>query len=265
MSPDTYKDRLRQYKRRESLTIWVGAGLAGFIALLTGDVLVNILRDAPPWLSALLVTSIVAGGSALGLARVKFEWAATTIQRKVADRTVSTGDSIPSDDEWPKSAEGWWMASLWCLVVAGVLMIIGVWWVYLGRWWEYLTKIASRLVEAAPAIRGSPTMTTEVFAASDLHRLMFGLLYPAVLGTLFFSLLPELARILTQLAQKRTGGEEEKSARIKTVAGCLIVLHFVVDFQLTSSIPDQSYKVLGFIVDLVILFVLFLAFDASNV
>jgi hypothetical protein len=33
-------------------------------------------------------------------------------------------------------------------------------------------------------------MTSGVFTGPDLHRLMFGLLYPAVLGTFFFALYP---------------------------------------------------------------------------
>jgi hypothetical protein len=100
-------------------------------------------------------------------------------------------------------------------------------------------------------------MTGGAFAAPDLHRLMFGLLYPAVLGTFFFSLLPALF-----------GGPNQTTGRPatgKTVAGCLVVLHFVVDFHLTSSLPSKDYSFGGFVVDLLILIALFQAFDALNV
>ena len=105
-------------------------------------------------------------------------------------------------------------------------------------------------------------MIPGVFAAPDLHRLMFGLFYPAVLGTLFFSLLSKLSRILTQPRPWVAAGSATPPKR---AAGCLIVLHFVVDFQLTSSIPARDYTIPGFLVDLLILFTLFLAFDALNI
>jgi hypothetical protein len=100
-------------------------------------------------------------------------------------------------------------------------------------------------------------MPEEVFRAADLHRLMFGLLYPAVLGTFFFALLPALIGF-----RKR---EVESLPRLKTITGSLVVLHFIVDFHLTSSLPAETYNPGGFIVDLLIICFLFRAFDALNV
>ncbi|HVR98243.1 MAG TPA: hypothetical protein VMW27_16620 [Thermoanaerobaculia bacterium] len=88
---------------------------------------------------------------------------------------------------------------------------------------------------------------------------MFGLLYPAVLGSFFFLLLPVLF-----------GARSETSERVqvglgKTVSGCLVVYHFIVDFHLTSSLPAERYSSGGFIMDLLILVALFRAFDALNI
>ena len=100
-------------------------------------------------------------------------------------------------------------------------------------------------------------MTDGVFAAPDLHRLMFGLLYPAVLGTFFFSLLPVLFG---------TGSDKiERPSTTKTLTGCLVVLHFIVDFHLASSLPPKEYSLGGFILDLLILGFLFRAFNALNI
>jgi hypothetical protein len=100
-------------------------------------------------------------------------------------------------------------------------------------------------------------MTSGVFTGPDLYRLMFGLLYPAVLGSFFFSLLPVLFGVRPEASERVAIG--------KTVAGCLVVFHFIVDFHLTSSLPAGRYSRGGFLVDLLILIALFRAFDSLNI
>ncbi|HET9226223.1 MAG TPA: hypothetical protein VFR31_06125 [Thermoanaerobaculia bacterium] len=86
---------------------------------------------------------------------------------------------------------------------------------------------------------------------------MFGLLYPAVLGSFFFLLLPVM------FGMKRE--ESEKVGTSKALAGCLVVFHFIVDFHLTGSLPAVEYSSGGFLVDLMILIALFRAFDSLNI
>ena len=121
---DTYKTRLRKYKRREQMVIWVGAGLAGLIALCAGDAFDN----APLWLKALEVTVILIGGAFIALTRVKFEWAATVIERKLEDGSITADDLVPEDDKWSPDAEECWSASLFCVLCGGVIMAVCFWW-----------------------------------------------------------------------------------------------------------------------------------------
>jgi len=122
---ETYQSRLRQYQRREHMTIWVGAGLAGLIAITTGDA----FNEAPAWLKALEVTFILTSGLLLASARVKFEWEATLIERKIKDGVVGETDFLPQEmKEWPQEAEECWLASLSFLSWAGVTMLGCFWW-----------------------------------------------------------------------------------------------------------------------------------------
>jgi hypothetical protein len=117
-SPDTHNIRLAKYKRRAHMIVWVGAGLAGLLALCTGDAFDN----APAWLKAVEVTLIILSGSFLALARVKFEWAATLIERSIeSDENVK---NTPYQEEWPQDAEECWSASLSCRGYHGCLLLV---------------------------------------------------------------------------------------------------------------------------------------------
>jgi purine-cytosine permease-like protein len=122
----TYRKRLRQYERRVSMTVWVGAGLAGLLAITTGSAFNSA---APTWLKALEITIIIIGGVFFGLARVKFEWAATQIKRKLADREVKGDAELSQEDgKWPRAAEVSWNFSLISLPIAGLGMALCFWW-----------------------------------------------------------------------------------------------------------------------------------------
>jgi hypothetical protein len=127
-TPDTYRTRLRQYKRRESMIVWVGAGLAGLIALVAGAGQA-IGGDVPDWLIALLLTSLVLGGGALAWARVKFEWAATQLERVIEDGNTDTpAMPLPAElRKWPGSAEALWVFALVTIAVAGALFLGATW------------------------------------------------------------------------------------------------------------------------------------------
>jgi hypothetical protein len=84
---------------------------------------------------------------------------------------------------------------------------------------------------------------------------MYGLLYPAVLGAIFYDLLPTLTAL------------SPESLRLphlwKIVLAGLLVVHFSIDYLLVRAEPDP--RALVFIIDLIIVVLLFGAFDALKV
>lgn len=97
--------------------------------------------------------------------------------------------------------------------------------------------------------------------ASTLGDLMYGLLYPAVLGTMFYSLLPVLAGLI--------GAGEPLTYELqgKLAAGALIVIHYVVDYVCARRFtPDgMARRLSAFILDLGVIFFLFLSFDSLGI
>jgi hypothetical protein len=121
---NTYGKRLRQYQRRERMILWVGAGLAGLIGLLTSD----LSAGAPKVLNAVTATLIVLGVAALATARIKFEWQATQLDRAIQDGT-NPGEELPSKHQpWPNAGEVAWLTGLVCVPVAGCIYVAAVWW-----------------------------------------------------------------------------------------------------------------------------------------
>ena len=123
----TYGKRLRQYKNRESTIVWVGAGLAGLIGLLAS----SFADGAPRTLRVLVVVAVILAGGALAQARIKFQWAATTLDRAIQD---GGGSEISNQDlpegtsrAWPTRAERYWNAGRACVVVAAALYVAAVW------------------------------------------------------------------------------------------------------------------------------------------
>jgi hypothetical protein len=125
-APETYRSRSRKYRRREQMTIWIGAAYAALIALMTTKVFEQ--SNVPAALNALLVTLILLGGWCLGRARVGFEWAATQLERTVEDGLVQTTDPLPPTDLWPAKIETYWLTSLVIVAIAAAAMLIAVWW-----------------------------------------------------------------------------------------------------------------------------------------
>jgi hypothetical protein len=132
--------RREQYRRREAMTVWIGAGLVGLIALSAGDLAAKVMGDVPDLLTALLMTCLVLAGGCLALARVGFEWAATRIFRRLKDgpdaapsvsedKQVGSADALPSDlVTWPRFAEAMWRASLLFTVAAAAAYLVAAWW-----------------------------------------------------------------------------------------------------------------------------------------
>jgi hypothetical protein len=91
---DTVRDRLREYKRREGMIVWVGAGLAGLIALIALGV-GDTSDEIPALFRAIAATAVVVSGAALSYARVNFEWYATVIKRKIEDNELQANHGKP--------------------------------------------------------------------------------------------------------------------------------------------------------------------------
>lgn len=93
-----------------------------------------------------------------------------------------------------------------------------------------------------------------------LGALMFGLLYPAVLGTFFYSLLPEAFALM------REPGEFGALRLAKLAIALLLVLHFVFDFYFTQQVALEASRYSGkeFFFDLLIVISLFVAYETTH-
>lgn len=125
-TPETYGLRLEKYERRNSMSIWVAAGLGGLLLLLSS----NTIQGAPSFLMASIITVLIIGGGALGMTRVMFEWEATRMKRMFKYSGVKRTDSLPDTPEWkwPRIAERFWNFSLMMIITAGLLTICASWW-----------------------------------------------------------------------------------------------------------------------------------------
>jgi hypothetical protein len=101
------------------------------------------------------------------------------------------------------------------------------------------------------------TMSTE--ERNWLGSLMFGLLYPAILGTLFYSLLPEVLKAI------RSPWELSALQGVKLLIAFLLVAHFLVDFHFTQQVALKTkYSLRLFFLDLAIVLALFVAYETVH-
>jgi len=83
-----------------------------------------------------------------------------------------------------------------------------------------------------------------------LYRLMYGLLYPAVLGAIFYEVLPLIFRV-------------SDIGLLKELLAALIVIHFAVDYATVGGI--RQYGWLPFFFDLVVICALYVAFSKIHI
>ena len=124
----TFGSRLRQYKRREGMIVWVGAGL---VALITTFAAVKATREVgvPAIIPAIVPTLVVFAGGFLALARVQFEWAATQLERKIQDKTSQDEDALPDELRgWPRFAEFCWRMELYLTIAGAIALLVLIWW-----------------------------------------------------------------------------------------------------------------------------------------
>ena len=122
---ETYRGRLREYERREQMTIWVAGGVAALVTF----VAVGALQDAPAVLKPIVLSAAIIAGVAIAFARVGFEWAATLIKRDIEDGKVQATDDLDnSHRNWPSGPERWWTVALIALAFGWLVIVIGIWW-----------------------------------------------------------------------------------------------------------------------------------------
>jgi hypothetical protein len=125
----TFQSRLRQYQRRGSLLLWVGAGLGGLIVLVTS----NLDAGAPKVFNGLLTLAVIVSGGSLAEARVGYEWAATQLERKMTDEKIDETTQLPTDlAGWPTFSEACWIIGRNAAMVAALVYVIAVWYAVLG-------------------------------------------------------------------------------------------------------------------------------------
>jgi hypothetical protein len=85
---------------------------------------------------------------------------------------------------------------------------------------------------------------------------MYGLLYPAVLGTVFFNLFPSVWQLIE--GQPVAGPQQP----IKLLLTLGIVFHFIVDYVLAQEAPDGGWR--GFILEFCMLIALWTAAASAH-
>lgn len=128
MSRDTYRERLEKYERRVQMSTWMGASLAGFIALIAA----GTVPKQPDFLLATLATLLAGAAFCAAFSRVGFEWEATRITRE--KKTAEELDALLTDDDAPTpGCERWWRSFLWLYYISGLMFLAAVWWHPIGR------------------------------------------------------------------------------------------------------------------------------------
>jgi len=87
-----------------------------------------------------------------------------------------------------------------------------------------------------------------------LVTIMYGLLYPAVLGAIAYNLLPYLFNRFPKVVS-------ERHTRLQVILGFFIALHFIADFAFIQEF-SHDYGWLQFFLDLAVVFSLYNAFWA---
>lgn len=121
---ERFRDRQRIYRRREQLTIWVGAGIGGIVAIASA----HLLDGRPQLLVQSIFTFAVVAGVAWAFSRVQFEWLATNIDREIEDNVVQRSTPFPAARlNEDRMAEFLWSMSLWTMAAGWLLVLLSVW------------------------------------------------------------------------------------------------------------------------------------------
>jgi hypothetical protein len=119
-----YEGRMDQYRRREHMITWVGAGLGGLFVLV-GSYISGHSFD-PNWWTALIVGLLLLSAGALALARVAFEWEATKLCRAIQRGKAKRDTSLSGDlCDWPRE-EVLWRSGLYLIPIAAATFVVGL-------------------------------------------------------------------------------------------------------------------------------------------
>ena len=123
---ETIGERISKYERRVQMSTWLGASLAGFIALVVGDV----IPESPTIFKPIVVSLLLIAATSAANTRVGFEWSATLLKRRLKRKETGLDEnaSLPQDlTEWPHY-ERWWLIFLWSYMLSGVTFLTAIWW-----------------------------------------------------------------------------------------------------------------------------------------
>ena|SRR5215208_2355960 len=165
--------RLRLYERRSRTTIWIGAGLAGLIVLITSDVGNSILKDGPSGFRSIILTLLLISGGALALARANYEYAASRVKNRQWARLLPGEDDVddlkttklPDSLKAPKKSEFMYQLSIFAIIAAALTFLLAVWW-WFGPWLQ--ESIPKGPLGRSPSLRDLPenledhTLVTDV-------------------------------------------------------------------------------------------------------
>lgn len=127
---DTHTERKDKYIRRVHMCTWLGASLAGFIALIA----VDAIPETPLFLKPIVFTLIAFAAFSAAFTRVGFEWEATKLKRLIEQNSSLGNTSLPDTlGDWPR-AERWWLAFLVTYFLAGLALLICIWWLQVSTW-----------------------------------------------------------------------------------------------------------------------------------
>lgn len=126
------QEREESYSNRTHMITWVAVGLAAFIALAGGDFSAQLLSGVPLVLKSLLVTLIGVSGFCLAHARINFEFAVRSIQRRWptghSARNQQCDWNTSEDAKWPRNGERYWHLGRYAFALAGICYLVGAWW-----------------------------------------------------------------------------------------------------------------------------------------
>lgn len=126
---DTVARRLQKYKRFQKLDAYLGGALGGLV--LFGDLAKDAFFAAPAWVGGAFITFAIFTGLLIGSAYSGFEWAQTTLERKLEDNGGTRRDRIAdlAPDSWPSGAH-------LCQNFAPIFIGITAFWLLVAAWWK---------------------------------------------------------------------------------------------------------------------------------
>jgi hypothetical protein len=126
--PETIGQLKVRYDRLQDRAKYVGAGVAVTALFGIGDISGKLLERADRWLSALVVTLLLAAGGSLTLAYAGYRGLKRDVEKLEAEGQVDDDSAVPPCLTRPDFPGSMYLLGLLLIVVAAILIIVGVWW-----------------------------------------------------------------------------------------------------------------------------------------